>query len=385
MHRVTLTQKLFRNTRQIHPQLASLTLPELDAHKRACARALHGGPSEAAPLQLVHQLDATRGAKFLEKGAVLEARQAFLEQIRVNDALALETSDINTRRTIERVSQTCWEAIYTVEHDNKAFFALPQEIEDAEAHFALVYHGVFRHTMLHWARLLHIWRVIRSIGMEKVHLRQRCHDAAAPFVLTECGVAGGGCSVLMAVASKLYLRKAWGTANKPPRVIAVDNFIGMPMENEHHDKRVGDGASPLQCGWGEGTCGSIGRTVSIDGLAAKFGVTDLIQCVKGNFDKVLPGVFSDGSSVNSGHISHPGSPRVLFAHIDADWYDSTAVCLKHVYSNVVPGGIGGVQVDDFHYWDGCKAAVHAYFDANGPKPVFQSIEYDSNAMYMPKA
>ena len=385
MRRSSTLAVLRTPTRRIHTSLEGVSLSALDGHKRAIARTLHGSHADSSSLALLHKLDAARAHRFLEKGAVLEARQAFLEQIRVNDALLLESSHKALNSDINGVSQSCWEAVHSIEHDHKAYFALPSEIETAEAHFAVVYRGVFRHTMLHWARLLHIWRVIRSIGMEKANLSGKHSATDRPFVLTECGVAGGGCSVLMALAARLYLAEPWGVSEEPPKVISIDNFIGMPMEDETHDKRAGDGASPQAVGWGEGTCGSIGRTVSIDGLAKRFGVSEGIQCVKGNFADVLPHVFAGEDSADGGQmISHPSQPRILFAHIDADWYESTAVCLKQIFPNIVAGGIGGAQIDDFQYWDGCKKAVHAYFDGKGERPELQSIPYDGNAVYIPK-
>ena len=361
--------------------LNNLSLRELDAQKRRIARELHTNVAAGSNHPLLRQLDLARGYKFMEKGSALEARQAFLEQIRVNTTLLQAIARKDTESEIGLVSQRCWDYVHIIEHEWKSYFSLPQAIEEAEAHFALVYHGVYRHTMLHWARLLNIWRKIRSLGMDHASQRAKCIAPHDKFFLTECGVAGGGCSVLMAVASSLYLTDAWGHQGSPPSVISVDNFIGMPCENASLDKRICDGAKPNECSWGEGTCGSAGQTVNMDHLADRFGVRDRILCVKGNFDAVLPGVFGTASPTR---LSAPENPRLLFAHIDADWYDSTRTCMSHVYPNLVGRGIGSVQLDDYHYWEGCQRAVKEYFAAQGMQPKYEQIPHDANAVCITK-
>jgi hypothetical protein len=46
--------------------------------------------------------------------------------------------------------------------------------------------------------------------------------------------------------------------------------------------------------------------------------------------------------------------------LDADWYDSTLVCLRHLFPLVVPGGV--VILDDYGVgvFDGCTRAVHDF-------------------------
>jgi O-methyltransferase len=49
--------------------------------------------------------------------------------------------------------------------------------------------------------------------------------------------------------------------------------------------------------------------------------------------------------------------------LDGDWYESTMVCLEHLFPLVVDGGI--VIIDDYHTWDGCTRAVHDYLSRVG--------------------
>ena len=54
--------------------------------------------------------------------------------------------------------------------------------------------------------------------------------------------------------------------------------------------------------------------------------------------------------------------RIAILRLDADWYSSTTECLKHLYDQVVPGGL--IIVDDYYAWDGCARAVHDYLATN---------------------
>ena len=49
---------------------------------------------------------------------------------------------------------------------------------------------------------------------------------------------------------------------------------------------------------------------------------------------------------------------IAVLRLDGDWYDSTMVCLEHLFPLVAPDGI--VIIDDYFDWDGCSRAVHDY-------------------------
>lgn len=51
-------------------------------------------------------------------------------------------------------------------------------------------------------------------------------------------------------------------------------------------------------------------------------------------------------------------PQIAVLRLDGDWYDSTMVCLEHLYPLVAPGGV--TLIDDYGHWDGCTRAVHDY-------------------------
>jgi asparagine synthase (glutamine-hydrolysing) len=50
---------------------------------------------------------------------------------------------------------------------------------------------------------------------------------------------------------------------------------------------------------------------------------------------------------------------VALAHVDGDWYQSTMVCLERIAPHLVEGG--GIVIDDYFMWSGCREAVDEYF------------------------
>jgi O-methyltransferase len=65
---------------------------------------------------------------------------------------------------------------------------------------------------------------------------------------------------------------------------------------------------------------------------------------KGWFDQTLPEF-------------RPPSP-IAILRLDADWYDSTMICLSHMFDLVAPGGL--IVLDDYYTWDGCSRALHDF-------------------------
>lgn len=54
---------------------------------------------------------------------------------------------------------------------------------------------------------------------------------------------------------------------------------------------------------------------------------------------------------------------VAVLRLDGDWYESTMVCLEHLYPLVVKGGL--IVIDDYYMWDGCARALHEYLGKTG--------------------
>jgi O-methyltransferase len=51
-------------------------------------------------------------------------------------------------------------------------------------------------------------------------------------------------------------------------------------------------------------------------------------------------------------------PKIAILRIDGDWYDSTKVCLEHLYDLVSPNGY--VIIDDYNTFSGCHDAVDEF-------------------------
>jgi len=51
-------------------------------------------------------------------------------------------------------------------------------------------------------------------------------------------------------------------------------------------------------------------------------------------------------------------PPIAILRLDADWYESTMLCLDKFWDSLLPGAL--VLVDDYYAWEGCRKAVHAF-------------------------
>jgi O-methyltransferase len=79
--------------------------------------------------------------------------------------------------------------------------------------------------------------------------------------------------------------------------------------------------------------------------------------------EIYKGWFSDTVP----RYARPGN-RISILRLDGDWYDSTVLCLNHLFPLVAPGGV--VLIDDYGTWDGCARAVHDYLSSvNAPEPI----------------
>lgn len=160
-----------------------------------------------------------------------------------------------------------------------------------------------------------------------------------PGDFVECGVYAGSHPAAMAHAiidGKADVR----------RVHLFDSFAGIPAAGEH-DKDwlkagnpVGMSACPLD-------------TVKMN--MHLWGVPDeLLIYHAGWFSETVP-------------RDAPGIPSIALLRLDADLYESTAVCLKHLYPKLSRGA--WVICDDWTL-DGCREAVAPYILKNESCPVY---------------
>lgn len=62
--------------------------------------------------------------------------------------------------------------------------------------------------------------------------------------------------------------------------------------------------------------------------------------------------------------------KISLLRLDADWYESTIICLEKLYPLVSTGGI--IIIDDYYTWEGCSKAVHDYLSREKSSSTIQS-------------
>ncbi len=202
------------------------------------------------------------------------------------------------------------------------------------------------HTMVSFERLASLWQQVDYLDRFEV-----------PGALVECGVWKGGTVGMMALA---HLR----SAVRPIRHLhLLDSFEGLPEPRADVD---GSSAADYAGGHDTGSLRSIGRCVSpLDDsrrlLEQQIGYpVDLVHYHVGWFEETLP---RDAAVIG----------RIALLRLDGDWYESTRVCLEHLYSNVVCGGV--VVIDDYGHWEGCRRAVDEFTAARGEPILLNHLDY----------
>jgi O-methyltransferase len=51
-------------------------------------------------------------------------------------------------------------------------------------------------------------------------------------------------------------------------------------------------------------------------------------------------------------------PPIALLRLDADWYESTMLCLESLFDHVSEDGC--IIIDDYYTWDGCSRALHDF-------------------------
>ncbi|EPY20387.1 macrocin-O-methyltransferase domain-containing protein [Strigomonas culicis] len=309
-------------------------------------------------------VDYCRALCFLNgAGNLFEARQAVLEELR-------HTPDNSSARYL----------LYDLNERLRPLLLPPPDAVQAEggALFHSLCDSLLDYTMLTWPRLLHLYQSVMAL--------YATHPHATSGPLLECGTAGGGSAVLMAVAlahaEDLYEKRTGQPVEKKKQVFALDTYKGMPAptpadavdvrQNNGEVQRVPASASA----WSTGTCAA--SSGHVRRLARAFGVEDRVVTVEGLFESTLPALLS----------SEPFADGVAMVHVDADWYQSVRFVLDELLTFLrarQPNGHAPivVQVDDYNYWIGCKQAVEEalahHKSKGGGMPSVVGI--DTNAVY----
>lgn len=197
---------------------------------------------------------------------------------------------------------------------------------------------VLPNTMVGAARLINAYECVRSVEREGIQ-----------GSVAECGVWSGGSIALMALASRRH--------RTVPRTFHLfDSFEGLPQPSQH-DLETVTAFRSAHPDVGFDTGGSPNTLVPIDACR---GAT--VEEVRALFRRL--GFDDDSYVVHQGWFQEtvPAAAPLLgplaVLRLDGDWYESTKVCLEHLYDQVVEGGF--VIVDDYGVMSGCRRATDEF-------------------------
>jgi|SRR5208283_1383729 len=149
--------------------------------------------------------------------------------------------------------------------------------------------------------------------------------------VVECGTWKGGMAAAMIE-----------TGGSERRYYFFDSFEGLPPAKEIDGPLAkrwqADTSSPTYYGNCTASLEDFRHTLEMAPCKP-----DAIEIHKGFFENTVP-VFD--------------CPPIAVLRLDADWYESTMICLEKFWNQVMPGGL--ILIDDYYTWEGCAKAVHAF-------------------------
>ena len=189
-------------------------------------------------------------------------------------------------------------------------------------------------TMTSKARVAALHKALQTVHKENIE---------GSFV--ECGTWRGGNIII----AKTFFnsvqddREVWG----------FDTFEGMTAPSNK------DGSKAKATWQGKARCESPYEEVIF--YLNKFGIQEEeVKLIKGDVKETLL-------------IKENIPEKIAILRLDTDFYDSTLIELKTLYSRLVPGGY--LIIDDYGHWQGCRAAVHEFFGDEFILENFTKIDY----------
>lgn len=215
----------------------------------------------------------------------------------------------------------------------------------------LAHQRVQNNTMLPYARTAVLYESVAH-----------CERVGVNGSFVECGVWKGGAVGVMAQANLAY-------GSTPRELHLFDSFTDICEPDPQFDASdIVDETTKLT---GERTFS--GELVPLTGIYDGLGGHGSIEVCRallvdelrypetnihfhpGWFQDTVPAAVSDGD---------PGEIAIL--RLDGDYYASTRVCLDGLYDKVASGGF--VFIDDYGAYEGCRKAVHDFFESRGISP-----------------
>lgn len=189
-----------------------------------------------------------------------------------------------------------------------------------------------------------------------------CVERNIAGAYVECGVWHGGSVALAAIAilnhgdglRDLHLFDSF--AGIPEPIVGVDGERAIAEVQGR--AKVGQGGE-LVVAWDYSEMGGPGSPAEVTRLLTDIGYDETrVRIHKGWFQDTVP-------------VSVTDVGPIAILRLDGDWYESTKVCLDHLYRQVVRGGF--VIIDDYGAYDGCRLAVNEFLNREGARPFLSPV------------
>lgn len=176
-----------------------------------------------------------------------------------------------------------------------------------------------------------------------------------PGHFVECGVWRGGCGIAMLLAQQEQFRRIKRTVH------FLDSFAGLPPATE------ADGTVAAE--WQKKSDNCLATREEFNASIGSFAIPARHFTVwQGWFIETLPRF-----------LRYLGNRPIAFLRLDADWYDSTMLCLEALFPHVSDGAT--IIIDDYYAWDGCTRAVHDFLSKNKAPHRIKSMPQFSSAYF----
>lgn len=202
-----------------------------------------------------------------------------------------------------------------------------------------------RHTMTTPQRCRVLWDVCETVLRKNV-----------PGALVECGVWKGGSAAIMGLAIR---------HSAPSRPLHLfDSFEGLPQPGFQD----GGAAALYSEGQAAGTLAPIHKCEA-SLVEVRSYLTEQLRLPEKQVH------FHVGWFQNTVPADAPQIGSIAVLRLDGDWYESTRICLEHLYPLLSPGGV--VILDDYYCWAGCRKATDEFRARQGITAQLHQIDGDS--------